>query len=150
VEKVLINGIIQRANLNAFMVSSTGDSTDMVQIFKRLARDNINIEFINLVPHNKDSEGIVICVARKDMYSVLALMKEIKAVEICSLGQAGILSVFPHRENPAILSTIIQTMCAAKIPLFAIGSSMSSISCVINEENVPDALRLLSREFGLS
>jgi aspartokinase len=62
----------------------------------------------------------------------------------------GILSVYPHREHALIISIIIQTLSAVKIPLLAMGSSISAISCVINEEKVPDAIRVLSKEFGLS
>jgi len=153
-EKSSISGILQRVNLNSFMISSIGEGVDVGQIFRRLAQERINIEFINQIPHKDGYNNVILCVDSKYMYSTLALLEEIKSVikarEICPLDNVGILSIYPHREHALIISIIIQTLSAVKIPLLAMGSSISAISCVINEEKVPDAIRVLSKEFGLS
>ena len=153
-KKRLISGILQRVNLNAILISSIGENGDVGQIFQRLAQNRINIEFINQIPHKNGYTSVILCVDNKDIHSTLALLEEIKstikAQDILPLAKAGILSIFPHREHAVIAGIIIQTLSAANIPLFAIASSISAISCVINEEKVPDALGLLSKEFGLS
>lgn len=153
-EKRLISGILQRVNLNAIMISSIAEKGTVGQIFQRLAQNRINIEFTNQIPHKNGNNSIILCVDSKDIHSALALLEEIKptikAQDIFPLAKVGILSTFPHREHALITSIIIQALSAANIPLFAMASSISAISCVIKEEKVPDALSLLSRKFGLS
>ena len=153
-EKRLISGILQRLNLNALMISSIDEKGDVGQIFQRLAQNRINIEFINQIPLKNGYNNVVLCVDSKDIHSTLASLEEIKsaihAQDIFPLAKAGILSMFPHREHAVIVGTIIQTLSAANIPLLAMASSISAISCVIEEEKIPDALSLLSKEFGLS
>ena len=153
-EKHLISGILQRLNLNALMISSIDEKGDVGQIFQRLAQNRINIEFINQSPLKNGYSNVILCVDSKDTHSTLASLEEIKSVihaqDIFPLAKAGILSMFPHREHAVIIGTIIQTLSAANIPLLAMASSISAISCVIEEEKIPDALSLLSKEFGLS
>ncbi len=153
-ESGLISGIMQRVNLAGFMVSSVAEQGWPGEIFKKLAENQINIEFANQIINKKDYNSIILCVDSKDTYSALALLEEvrpkIKAREIRSLKRVGILSLFPHREHALISSIIIQTLFSAEIPVFAMGSSISVISCVVNEEKITDAIRHMSKKFGLS
>jgi len=43
----IISGILQRLDLSAFMISSVPETADTGQIFRHLAQNKINIEFIN-------------------------------------------------------------------------------------------------------
>ena len=153
-EKSLISGILQRVNLNSFMISSIVEGGSVGQIFRRLAQERINIEFINQVPQKNGDNNVILCVDNKHTHFALALLEEIKSVikarEICPLDKVGILSIYPHREHALVISIIIQALSGAEIPFLAMGSSISAISCVISEEKVPDAIRVLSKEFGLS
>ena len=152
--KQSISGILQRVNLNALMVSSIDEEGDVGHIFQRLAQNRINVEFVNQIPHKNGHTSVILCVDNKDIYTTLTSLKEIKSVikahDIFPLAKAGILSMFPHREHAIIVGTIIHTLSAAHIPLLAMASSLSAISCVIHEEKIPDALSLLSKKFGLS
>lgn len=153
-EKGLISGIMQRANLEALMVASISNGGDVGQIFRVLGHNRINIEFINQIAYTNGDASVILCVDSKDLSSALALLEEkklhIKARDIVFLAKAGILSVFPHREHALVVGATIKALSAGAIPLIAMGSSISAVSCVINEEKVPDAIRLLSNEFGLS
>ena len=153
-EKRLLSGVLQRTNLSALMISHIAESGNAGQVFQRLSQNRINLEFINQIPHKNGCNSVILCVDKKDTHSTLASLEEIKssikAQDIFPLAKAGILSMFPHREHAAITGIIIQTLSTADIPLLAMASSISAISCVIEEEKVPDALSLLSKEFGLS
>jgi len=153
-EKRLISGILQRVNLNAFMISSIDEAGDVGQIFQRLAQNRINIEFINQIPYKNGNNNVILCVDRKDIHLTLASLKEIqsiiKAQDILPLAKVGILSIFPHREHAVIIGTILHTLSVAHISLLAMASSISAISCVIKEEKIPEALSVLSKTFGLS
>ena len=150
----LISGILQRADLKAFSLASIVETRDVGTVFQRLAEHRINIEFANQIPHKNGSIDVILCVDKKDVQSTHALLEEIKTTicveEICPLGEVGILSLFPHREHAVISGIVMQTLSDAHIPLFAMASSLSAISCVIQEEQLLEAVSLLSRKFGLS
>ena len=153
-EKRFISGILHRADLNAFGVSSITASGDVGIIFQKLAEERVNIEFVNQIPLKNDCIDVILCVDKKDTQSTRALLEEVKIIikarDISSLNAVGILSLFPHREHAVISGTILQTLSDAQITLFAMASSLSAISCVIKEEQVSNTLSLLSRQFGLS
>jgi aspartokinase len=153
-EKRLISGILQRSGLNAFKISSITDKKNAGKIFQRLAEQRVNIEFVNQIPLKNGAIDVMLCVDKKDTQSTRALLEEVKTIlkarTIAPLDSVGILSLFPHREHASISGTIMQVLSDAHIPLLAIASSISAISCVIKEEQVPNTLSLLSRQFSLS
>jgi aspartokinase len=153
-EKRLISGILQRAGLNGFKISSITDKEKVGKIFQRLAEQRVNIEFVNQIPLKNGIIDIILCVDKKDAQSTRALLEEVKtklnARTVSPLDSVGILSLFPHREHAVISGTITQVLLDADIPLLAMASSISAISCVMKEEQVPNALSLLSRQFSLS
>ena len=153
-EKRLISGILQRAGLNGFKVSSITDKENAGKIFQKLSGQRVNIEFVNQIPLKNGTLDIILCVDKKDAQSTRALLEEVKIIlnaqTISPLDSVGILSLFPHREHALISGTIMQALSDAQIPLLAMASSISAISCVIKEEKVPSALTLLSRQFSLS
>lgn len=153
-EKRLISGILQRAGLNAFKISSITDKENAGKIFQRLAEHRVNIEFVNQIPLKNGTIDIILCVDNKDAQSTRALLEEAKTMinarTIAPLDSVGILSLFPHREHALISGTIMQVLSGEHIPLVAMASSISAISCVIKEEQIPNALTLLSRQFSLS
>jgi aspartokinase len=152
-ETKIISGILQRLDLNAFLISSVTESTDTGQIFKCLSQSQINIEFVNQVPLDNGCSNIFLCVDKSNKSSALTELEKLKPIisarEIISLHKVGILSIFPHKEHAFIINKIVRSLSLEGIPVLAMGNSLSSISCVINEEKVPDAIRQLSKEFGL-
>ena len=153
-ETNIISGILQRLDLNAFMISSVPESADTGQIFRHLSQNRINIEFINQVPLENGHSDVILCVDHSNRYSVSTELEKIKtrihARDIIQLQNVGVLSIFPHKEHAFVISSIIQSLTAKGIPVLAMGNSLSSVSCVISEEKIPDAIQSLSKEFGLS
>jgi aspartokinase len=150
----IISGILQRLNLSAFMISSISESADTGQIFRRLSQNRINIEFINQIPVNNGYTNVILCVDSSNRYSASTELEKLKplihARDIVQIQKVGILSIFPHKEHAFIIHSIIQALTDTDIPVLAMGSSLSSVSCVIDEKKVPDAIRRLSKEFGLT
>ena len=153
-ENRLISGILQRAELDAFKISSIAESENVGKIFQKLAEHRVNIEFVNQVPLGNGYTDVILCVDKKDVQSTRTLLEEIKtsisAENIIHLDGVGILSLFPHREHAVISGIVIQSLSAAHISLYAMASSISAISCVIMAGQVSEALSLLSKKFGLS
>jgi len=153
-ETKIISGILQRLDLNAFMVSSVPESTGTGQIFKCLSQNQINIEFVSQVPLDNGCSHIILCVDKSNKSSALTELEKLKPIisarDIISLHKVGILSIFPHKEHAFIINKIVRSLSLEGIPVLAMGNSLSSISCVVDEEKVPDAIQSLSKEFGLS
>lgn len=153
-ENPRISGILQRTDLKAFRISSSAENTNVGRLLKKIAEHHINIEFVNQIPRINGCADLILCVDKNDAESTHVLLEEAKTArsveEIFPPAGVGILSLFPHREHAVIAGMIMQTLSDARIPLFAMASSLSAISCVINEEQVAGALSLLSRKFCLS
>lgn len=152
-ETRIISGILQRLNLNAFMIPAVLETSDVGRIFRRLSQNQINIEFINQISLNNGSSNVILCVDSSKMYSASVELEQLKPLihvrDIVPLYKVGILSIFPHKEHAFVIHAIIHSLHDADIPLLAMGNSLSSISCVIGEKKVPEAIRRLSKEFGL-
>lgn len=140
-------------NLNALVVSFLPGREDVGKVFQRLAQHRINIEFVNKILLRNGHVSALLCVDSKDIHAVLSLLEEIKTTAglgIYPPARVAILSLFPHREHPIVSGIITQTFFSAHIPLLAMASSLSAISCVIHEDRLSEALSLLSKTFGLS
>ncbi|MCX6361071.1 MAG: aspartate kinase [Armatimonadetes bacterium] len=55
-----------------------------------------------------------------------------------------------HRHTPGVMSAIFKTLDAAGIPIIQVADSTMSISCLVPEANLEQAVRLLHDAFGLS
>ena len=149
----IISGILQRLDLNAFMISSVLGTADVGRIFRHLSQNQINIEFVNQISLNNGASNVILCVDSSKMCSASTELQKLKPLihvrDIVPLYKVGVLSIFPHKEHAFVIHTIIHSLNDSDIPLLAMGNSLSSISCVIGEKKVPEAIRRLSKEFGL-
>ena len=135
------------------MILSISEHWGPGKIFQEFAENQINIEFTTQVIKNSTSNNLVLCVDNKDTGSSFVLLEKIKPVikasKIIDLTRVGIVSIFPHKEHALISSTIIQALTCARIPLLALGSSISTISCIVDEKQMTDAVKHISKSFGL-
>jgi len=150
----IISGILQRLGLSAFMISSVVETADTGQIFRHLSQKRINIEFINQVPLKNGYSNVFFCVDQSNSYSAFTELEKLKTIiparEIVQLQKVGMLSIFPHKEQAFVICMIIRSLTAEGIPVLAMGNSLSSVSCIVDEEKIPDAIQCLSNEFNLS
>ena len=150
----IISGILQRLDLSAFMISSVPETADTGQIFRHLAQNKINIEFINQLSLKNGYSNVLLCVDESNRYSASTELEKLKSIiharEIVQLQKVGLLSIFPHKEQAFVISIIIRSLTAEGISVLAMGNSLSSVSCLIDEEKIPDAIQCLSNEFNLS
>jgi aspartokinase len=150
----IISGILQRLNLDAFMIFSVLETADVGRIFRHLSRNQINIEFVNQISLNNGSSNVILCVDSSKMCSASTELQKLKPLihvrDIVPLYKVGILSIFPHKEHAFVIHTIIHSLNDAHIHILAMGNSLSSISCVIGEKKVPEAIRQLSKAFDLN
>jgi len=155
-EKVKIGGILQARGLASIGVTGIPDRPGVAsRIFLTLANHRINVEFI---VHAMDARGqshVTFCVDRKHLEESLSHMdrhrEEIGGAHILHHRDMAIVSIFgPHfRERHGIAGTFFNALGSAKINIIAISTSVSTVSCLIAEKDLPTAVAALSQAFEL-
>ena len=155
-QRIKIGGIIQYRNLAKIGVMSIPDRPGVAgAIFSALGAKGINIPFIVHTIDLHDLDNIVICVAREDLSAALEVLDTVKetvgAEEIVYDREVGIVSMFgPHfGERPGIAGVMFSAMASAGINILAISTSISSTSCLLDADDMDDAVQVLEQTFEL-
>ena len=152
--KVKVGGIMANMGLATVGIHSIPDRPDVPGIvLHTLGEKNINIEFI---VHNLDLEGngnLTFCIDQKNLESALEVLEKIKSLieakGVSYQPNVAVISVFgPHfRERPVISGLILNALAISGINVLAISTSISSCSCLIQANQVEDAMRALHETF---
>jgi len=155
-QKIKIGGLIQNRNLAKIGVMSIPDRPGVAgALFSALGERGINAPFIvhNIDLNNLDN--IVICVAQDDLAPALEALHTVKervgAKEIVYDKEVGIISLFgPHfGERPGIAGRMFSALASVGINILAISTSISSISCLIDINDMDEAIVALEETFEL-
>jgi aspartokinase len=152
--KIRVGGIMRNTGLATVSILSMPERPDGPgTVLHALGKRNINIEF---VVHNLDIDGnrnMTFCIDQKSLDSALKILEGIgpmiEAKRISYHPEVAVLSVFgPHfRERPMISGLMFNALGAAGIDVLAISTSISSCSCLIQADQVDDAMRALHETF---
>jgi len=152
--KVKVGGIMASSGLATVSILSLPDRPDVAgTVLHALGKRNINIEF---VVHNFDLEGngnMTFCIDQRDLEAALEVLEGVKplveAKGISYHPSVAVISVFgPHfRERPMISGLMFNALGTTGINVLAISTSISSCSCLIQEDQAEDALRALHETF---
>jgi aspartate kinase len=155
-QKIKIGGVIQNRNLAKIGVMSIPDRPGVAgALLSALGEGGINVPFIvhNIDLNNLDN--IVICVAQDDLPPALEALHRVKervgAKEIVYDREVGIVSMFgPHfGERPGIAGRMFSALASVGINILAISTSISSISCLIDINDMDEAIVALEETFEL-
>lgn len=152
--KIRVGGIMAASGLATVSILSLPDRPDVPgMILHAMGKQNINIEF---VVHNIDIEGsgnMTFCIDQKYLEIAIEVLEKVKplieARGISYHPNVATISVFgPHfRERPMISGLMFNALGEAGIEVLAISTSISSCSCVIQAEQIEEALRALHETF---
>ena len=152
--KIKVGGIMAASGLATVSILSLPDRPDVPgMILHAMGGRNINIEF---VVHNVDIEGngnMTFCIDQKNLEVALEVLEGVKplieARGISYHPNVATVSVFgPHfRERPMISGLMFNALGTAGINVMAISTSISSCSCVIEADQIEDAMRALHETF---
>jgi aspartokinase len=152
--KIKVGGIMASSGLATVSILSYPDRPDIPGvILQAMGKENINIEF---VVHNVDIEGsgnMTFCIDQKYLERAIEVLESVKPlIEAKGLSyhpNVATISVFgPHfRERPMISGLMFNALGQAGIEVLAISTSISSCSCVIQAEQIEEALRALHNTF---
>lgn len=154
--KIKIGGIIKNSNLSKIGVMGIPDRPGVAgAILSSLGREGINVEFIVQCIDLNNNDHIVFCVARDDLEAALSILEKIKpelgAKEVIHKPEVGIVSIFgpDFRERPGIAGTMFNALASVGINILAISTSISTVSCVIDAELLPNAVKVLQETFDM-
>jgi aspartate kinase len=156
VEKVKIGGILQSTGLASIGVTGIVDRPGVAsRLFQTLAKHRINVEFIAHAMDERGCSHVAFCVEQRFLQEAVSLLEQIRHelgfAEIVPRRGMGIVSVFgPHfRERHGLAGTFFNALSSARINILSISTSISTISCVIPEDDLPMAVAALSQAFDL-
>ena len=99
---------------------------------------------------------VVFCVASKDVLVALGLLEPLKerfgGREVTHRVGVAIVSIFgpDFREIPGVAGMMYAALADAGINILSISTSMSSVSCVIDQARLDDAVAALKDTFEMS
>jgi len=155
-KKVRIGGVIRNSNLAKIGVMGIPDRPGVAgAILSALGREGINVEFIVQCIDLNNQDHIVFCVARDDLEAALDLLGKIRpqlgVKEVIHEPEVGIVSIFgpDFRERPGIAGAMFNALASVGINILAISTSISTVSCVINANRLPEAVKVLEGTFDM-
>ena len=154
--KFKIGGIMSDGGLAKVGVMSVPDRPGVAAaILSGLAEQGINVQFVVQCIDLRNRDHLALCVRRGDLERSLEglarLKEEIGAQEIIHTTEVGIVSVFgpDFRQRPGVAAQVFQSLASKGINILAISTSISTVSCVIAEELLDQAVEVLSQTFTL-
>jgi aspartate kinase len=154
--KVKAQGIIRNENLAGISVLSAPDRCGLAyEVLQVLGDRGINVEFIVACIDTVLKSHIVLCVRREDLDAALTALRpiqdQLEAESIVGQQNVALVSVFgpDFRSRPGIAVLVFEGLASAGINVLAIGTSISTVSCLVDGSRVGDAEAALKKHFEL-
>ena len=154
--KILVGGILKTNNYTMLKVVGLPNKPGFAEkILTKLGRANINLHFI---AEGEDCEGLAnmtICIFPKDAKQAVEIIKSQKngnkKQDVEEIHNISSLTVYgPHfREKPAISGEMCSTLGKANVNILGISTSISSVCCLIKDEEYYRAYDALLKVFQL-
>lgn len=154
--KILVGGILQAKNYTMLKVVGLPNKPGFAgRILTKLGRANINLHFI---AEGEDAQGfanMTICIYPNEANEAVDIIKSQKngdkkqsVEEILNISSLTVYG--PHfREKPAISGEMCSALGKADINILGISTSISSICCLIKDEDFDRAYEALLSVFQL-
>jgi aspartokinase len=154
--KVKAGGVVQNTGLALVGVMAVPDKPGVAgAILKMLGQSGLNVQFIVQLLDLDDNAHVVFCVDQDDLSASLAVLGEVKeeigAREITYKGDVAIVSIFgpDFRERPGVAGTMFSALASVGVNILSISTSISTVSCVVESDDVAPATEALREAFDL-
>lgn len=154
--KVKAGGIIQNTGLAKVGVMAVPDKPGVAgAILNTLAQAGINVQFIVQLLDLEGNSHVVFCVNQDDLSTTLAILGEVKeeigAKQITHQGDVAIVSIFgpDFRERPGVAGAMFNALASVNVNILSISTSISTVSCVIDTDDVDRAMETIREAFDL-
>jgi aspartate kinase len=154
-EKIRVGGILKYRDLCLVGVMSAPDRPGLnAAVFRTLGERQLNVQFIvHSIDLNRESH-IQFCAANEDCNSILAalapLAAQVGAKKVITQPGVALLCVFgpDFRERPGIAGAMFGALADAGINILAVSTSISTISCVIGDQQFDLAMEAMGHVFA--
>ena len=154
--RIRIGGILCWRNLVRLGVMGAQDRPGLAaEIFAALGQQGINVPFIVQNTDLQQQAQVVFCVSAEDGEAALKVLRPLQP----RLGAAGIIGEYEvaivaifgpdFRERAGIAGTMFAALASAGVNILAISTSISTVSCLIRQEDLCQALAALEATFEL-
>jgi len=155
-EKPKAGGIIQNINLAKIGVMSVPDRPGIASIvLGALCEKNINVQLIVQTTDLNSRSNIILCINKNDLETAISAIENVRpdvnAEKVIYQSNVAMVSIFgPHfRDHPGIAVIAFSSLASAEINIIAISTSISTISCVIDDDKVDKAVEALMSAFNV-
>jgi aspartate kinase len=138
----LITSIAHKSNRIQFSIQGHIDDE---RFFTDLADENVSIDIINIFPDRK-----VFTIEGKCKTKVIELINKYK-VEYTLIENCCKITVIGEKMTgvPGVMAKIIRSLSKASVEILQTADSLSTIACLIREEDLEIAVEALHKEFAL-
>jgi aspartate kinase len=148
-DKERIGGIMYVDDLVKVTVRSvSGAVVPVGDILSMLGDEGISVQFIV----QAGSDHLIFCVAQEDLESIGSLVTALGAgVEgLQDEDPVGVVSIFgpDFRQRPGIAGKMFTVLLQQGIPIKGISASASTVSCLIDGDQVAEAVEVLNAVFS--
>jgi aspartate kinase len=150
--EVLSNTKVARVTLHS-VDDRPGISAEM---FGELGAQGFNVELVSSSIVSKGKADISFVVAEEELPAVLVLMDSLKkstnAQDVSHDSKVALVSVTGHGlvQQPGIAGKMFKALSDMGINIQMISTSLSSITCMISDQLVQNAIRVLEKEFEIA
>lgn len=154
-EKIQIGGIIRSANLSLIGVVGLPDRPGAAGlVMHAMGRRGINVEFIAQGVGEQGRANLTFCVGKDDFKDALNALRQDVAAEveaIVFIENVASVAIFgpDFRQRPAIAAHLFEALAQADINIRAISTSISTVSCIIDNDRLEDAMIAVHQSFEL-
>lgn len=131
------------------LVESDNNTVFPVEFCHLMADEKINLTFLTCVQQSR-GWGLNIAVETGDSEKLLALIESNFANTTYHASKSGIISLFPHKSDPAVTGSLFHVLDMTGIAPEALAYSNSSISVVLREEVLETTTSALFEPFRFS
>jgi aspartokinase len=153
-ERIRITGILQSPELASLTLLLPGGNSDSsAAVLKLLGTHSINIRFINKYKDSAGNTSLCICIDVEFLDKTLDLLdaneKSLGIRDFMYHPRVKVISIYPHKERPRITERLLTTLRMNGIYILSTNNASSVISCVLNTEDVENAVACLGNAFEL-
>lgn len=148
---MLISGVKSSPVLDCIKVAIKKEKRVVLNsILDALGEAKINICFEVQINNSNNLMNVTLCVEPQDTEKGTTLIKEKHPdLEVRCFESVTMLSAFPYRENPEIAFLFLKALEEESIPVIAVSTSLSSIACLVRQDQCSKAIESLKKAFGL-
>lgn len=154
--KIRIGGILKNAYLARVDVLGAPDQPGVAAaILGALGGAHINVDFIVQCVDLNEQDHFVLCINRDDLPLALevieAVTRDIRARNVVFHNHMASIAIFgpDFRERPGIAANMFHALAQHGININAISTSISTVTCIIADNRLADAIAAIHEYFDV-